>query len=193
MIIGIYGGSFDPVHSGHAMVANFIAQCGIVDKVWMMVNKRNPLKSNKTTAPDINRLEMVRKVAEICNNVEVTDIELDLPSPSYTYDTLCELKKRYPDHTFRIIIGSDSYYSLDKWRNHDKIVKEFGLIVYPRPGYPLSETEPANVTFLTGAPEFGISSSLIREYVMSGWNINFFVPVEIADYITFHKLYLNGQ
>ena len=189
MLIGIYGGSFDPIHTGHAIVANFVSQCNVVDEVWLMVNRRNPMKPESSETSDIDRLKMASLVSNGCRNVKVTDVELHLPSPSYTYDTLKVLKNKFPDHSFRIIIGSDSFASLPKWKNSDKLINEFGFIVYPRPGYPLPEKEPTGFTFLNGAPEFGISSSLIREYIKSGWNIDYFVPNEIADYINKNKLY----
>ena len=189
MNIGIYGGSFDPIHTGHAMVANFVAQCNVVEEVWIMVSRRNPLKEQGTVASDKDRLQMAHLVAKGCRNVKVTDIEMSMPIPSYTYDTFTELKKKYPEHKFKIIIGSDSLSNFHNWKNSDRIQKEFGLIVYPRPGYPLPQDEPDNVTFLNGAPEFGISSSLIREYASSGWNINYFVPLSVSEYIKTHNLY----
>ena len=189
MTIGIYGGSFDPIHTGHAIVANFVAQCNVVDEVWLMVNRRNPLKKNGTIASDSDRLEMASLVAEECCNVIVSDIELRLPTPSYTYDTLKTLKETIPDNSYMLIIGSDSLEGFHNWKNSDKIIKEFGIIVYPRPGYPLPEKEPAGFTFLNGAPEFNISSTLIREYIKDGWNVNFFLPVSVSEFIEKKKLY----
>lgn len=189
MTIGIYGGSFDPIHTGHAIVANFVAQCNIVDEVWIMVSRRNPLKEHESFAPDKDRLKMAALIADKCKKVRVTDIEMSLPIPSYTYDTLLELKKHYPTDNFKIIIGSDSLENLHNWKNSDKIQREFGVIVYPRPGYPMCGQEPEGITFLNGAPEFGVSSSLIREYIKSGWNINYFVPLEVSEYIKKNKLY----
>ena len=190
MTIGIYGGSFDPIHTGHAMVANFVAQCNVVDEVWIMVSRRNPLKEHSSFSSETHRLKMAELVAEKCDKVRVTDIEMSLPVPSYTYETLLELKNRYPAHKFKIIIGSDSLQNFHNWRNSDKIQKEFGVIVYPRPGYALEGMEPNGMTFLNGAPEFGVSSSLIREYIASDWNINYFVPVAISEYIKAHNLYI---
>lgn len=189
MTIGIYGGSFDPIHTGHAMVANFISQCNVVDEVWIMVSRRNPLKTHPAIANDMQRLEMARIVARDCKNVKVCNIEMSMPVPSFTYDTLRELKRRYPQHDFKIIIGSDSFLNFSRWKNAESIQKEFGLVVYPRPNYPLPATEPEGMTFINGAPEFSISSTLIREYVRDGWNINYFVPVGVSEYITTHKLY----
>lgn len=189
MTIGIYGGSFDPIHTGHAMVANFVSQCNAVDEVWLMVSRRNPMKKNETVASDEERLQMAALVAENCKNVRVSDFEMTLPSPSYTYDTLTALKIRYPEHSFRLIIGSDSFEIFHQWRNYDKIVSEFGVIVYPRPGFPLSFKQPDGFLFLNGAPEFSISSTLIREYIKDGWNVNYFVPLKVAEFIEKKKIY----
>ena len=190
MKIGIYGGSFDPIHTGHAIVANFVAQCGFVDEVWIMVSRRNPLKSNDTFATDAERLKMAELTAKNCKNVKVSDFEMSLPSPSYTYDTLTCLRNKYPEHQFFLIIGSDNYENFKNWRNHDKIMSEFGLIIYPRPEFHL-ETQPDNTVYLSGAPEFTVSSTLIREYVKDGWDINFFVPVEVARFIKEKQLYIS--
>lgn len=189
MTIGIYGGSFDPIHTGHAMVANFVSQCNIVDEVWIMVNRKNPIKKHDTIATEEQRLAMAELIAKKCAKVKVTDIEMKMASPSYTIDTLRKLKEQNPEHDYRIIIGSDSLEKFHLWKESDKILKEFGVIVYPRPGYPLSGKEKEGMIYLTGAPEFGISSSLIREYLTSGWNINFFVPLCVSEYITKNKLY----
>ena len=189
MTVGLYGGSFDPIHTGHAVVANFVAQCNVVDEVWLMVSRKNPLKSHSTFASDVDRLEMASQVAEKCEKVKVTDIEMTLPTPSYTIDTLKILKEKYPEHTFKIIIGSDSLENFSRWKDADVIIREFGVIIYPRPGYPLEGEEPEGMTYLNGAPEFSISSSLIREYVKSGWNINYFVPLSVSEYIEKHRLY----
>ena len=190
MRIGIYGGSFDPIHTGHAIVANFVSQCGVVDEVWLMVSRRNPLKTRDAAASEDQRLAMANLVAGKCRKVSVTDIELQLPSPSYSYDTLLALKEKYPDKEFSLIIGSDSLENFSNWKNYIKIQKEFGVIVYPRPGYPLEGEEPVGMKFLTGAPEFSISSTLIREYIRDGWNYNYFVPTEVAAYIREHNLYV---
>lgn len=189
MIVGIYGGSFDPIHTGHSIVANFMSQCNEVDEVWLMVNRKNPLKSHGVFASDEDRLAMASLVAKKCRNVKVCDIEMKLPTPSFTYDALCELKRIFPQHSFKLIIGSDSLENFNNWKESDKIIREFGLLVYPRPGYPLKGEEPSGIVYINGAPEFSISSSLIREYIKSGWNINFFVAPAVSEYIATHKLY----
>ncbi len=189
MTIGIYSGSFDPIHTGHAMVANYVGQTGIVDEVWLMVSRRNPLKVSLTPEDDHHRLDMVGLVAENCLNVKASDFELSLPAPSYTYVTLCKLREKYPEHRFKLIVGGDNWQHLGRWRDADKIIKEFGLIIYPRPGYPLPEVPPKGVEVLTFGPTAHVSSSFIRSLLAKNGNINFFVPIPVANYIKEHNLY----
>ena len=193
MRIGVFGGSFDPIHNGHAILANFTSQCGIVDEVWLMVSRKNPLKDKETQASEIQRLEMAEMVAMECKNVKISDFEMTMPSPSFTIDTLNALKEKYPEHQFVWIIGSDSLKNFSNWKNSEEIKNKYGLIVYPRPGYPLIGREPDGMTYLNGAPEFSISSTLIREYVADGWNINYFVPLKVGRYISKNNLYKNGN
>lgn len=188
MKTGILGGSFDPLHTGHAILANYVAQTGVVDEVWLMISRRNPLKG-ETEATESQRVRMAEIAAEKMKNVKVSDFELYMPSPSYTYDTLLALKKKYPDREFCIIIGSDSLAGFGKWRNSEKILKEFGALVYPRPGYPLPDSTPEGVKFLSEVPVSGLSSTFIREKIREGWNIDFFVPAGVAEYIRENNLY----
>lgn len=189
MRIGVYSGSFDPVHTGHAIVANYVAQSGLVDEVWMMVSRLNPLKEGKRPSSDAHRLEMVEIVAGKCRNVRASDFELSLPLPSYTYVTLRELKRTYPDHDFVLIVGSDNWLNIHEWRNPDEIIREFGMIIYPRPGYEISGALPRGVRLLRDAPLSLISSTFVRDAAEKGMNLNFFVPCAVADLIKTHSLY----
>lgn len=189
MKIGIYSGSFDPVHTGHAMVASYVAQWGGVDEVWMLVSRQNPLKDGRLPAADSHRLEMVRMVAGKISGVRASDFELSLPLPSYTYVTLQRLKAAFPQHDFSLVVGSDNWDVFNKWRDSDRIISEFGVIIYPRPGYETPPGFPENVEVLQDAPQVMMSSSFIRKAVAEGRDINFFVPCEVADYIESHKLY----
>jgi nicotinate-nucleotide adenylyltransferase len=190
MRIGIYSGSFDPIHCGHAMVANYASQWGGVDEVWLMVSRLNPLKKDGCPpAADAHRLRMAQMVAEECNGVKASDFELELPEPSYTYVTLKKLQERYPEHSFVLIIGSDNWVNLGRWRDAGKIIREFGLLIYPRPGFETPHTPPPGVTVLGDGPTAHISSSFVRQAIGDGANINFFVPVRVAEYITTHNLY----
>lgn len=188
MKIGVFGGSFDPIHTGHAILANYIAQSGLVDELWLMVTRRNPLK-DKTFASEQDRFEMARIVSDSCEKVKASDFEFHLSMPSYTYKTLEGLKEKFPENQFKIIIGSDSLLTFNKWRNYENIVREFEIIVYPRPHFPLPEKEPDNFTFLKEVPLNGLSSSFVRECVKKGWNIEFFVPEKVREYIIQKKLY----
>lgn len=190
MKVGIYSGSFDPIHTGHAMVANYCAQWGGVDEVWLLVSRLNPLKEGAEPTDGHHRLRMAELVAESCRGVKASGFELTLPLPSYTYVTLCRLRERYPADDFTLIIGSDNWANFGRWRDAHRIIKEFGLIIYPRPGFDVPDAPPAGVEVLGNGPTAFISSTFVREAVADARNINFFVPPAVADYIYRHGLYL---
>lgn len=187
--IGVYCGSFDPIHTGHAMVANYVSQWGNVDEVWLMVSRLNPLKEGKKPADDHHRMAMARLVAEGCRKVTASEFEMHLPLPSYTYFTLCRLREKYPGHKFKLIIGSDNWIEFQRWRDSEKIIREFGLIIYPRPGYDVSDLPDDGVVLLDDGPTSFISSTFIRNAVAAGKDINYFVPSPVASYIKEHRLY----
>lgn len=189
MKIGIFSGSFDPIHIGHAILANYVLQWADLDEVWMMVSRRNPLKNN-TVASDKERLDMVRIVSEECSGLKASDFEFSLPTPSFTYNTLSELRTRYPDYSFYLIIGSDNFVIFDKWKDYHKILEEFKIIVYPRPGYSVDESKVSkNVIVLKDAPQLIMSSTFIREALKKGKRLNFFLPEKVSNYIDNKKLY----
>lgn len=190
MVIGIFGGSFNPIHTGHAIIAEHTSRFGGVDEVWLMVSPRNPLKPDITLAPESDRLAMASIVAGECERVKASDFEFSLPLPSYTYRTLCSLRDQFPQHEFRLIIGSDNLSIFDKWKDSEKIVEEFGLIVYPRPGYDCPEAENmSNVVWLKSCPQVLVSSTYIRELLADGQKITFLVPEKVEDYIKKNNLY----
>lgn len=188
-VTALYGGTFDPPHAGHAIVACYTAQWGGVDEVWMSVSPLNPLKAGTRPAPDQARLAMVRAVAARGRGVEATDFEFTLPVPSYTYTTLCALRDAYPDRDFRLLIGSDNWTEFGRWRDPDKIRTEFGIIVYPRPGHPRPEALPEGVAWLDDAPQVVMSSTFVRDAVAAGRDVNHFAPPEVVDMIERLKLY----
>ncbi len=194
--IGVYCGSFDPIHTGHAMVANFVSQWGGVDEVWLMASRLNPLKEGRRPADDHHRLAMTALVAKGCRHVIASDFEMHLPLPSYTYVTLCRLREMHPDHRFRLIIGSDNWISFKRWRDWEKIIEEFGLLIYPRPGYGVDPKDVGSagwnhdrVEVLKEGPTSFISSTFIREAIAEGKDINYFVPPAVAAYIEKNRLY----
>ena len=189
MKIAIYSGSFDPIHTGHAMVANYAAQWGGVDEVWLMVSRRNPLKTDREPTDDNHRLAMAGIVAGKCKGVRVSDFEMHLPYPSYTYVTLCRLREEWPMHDFTLIIGSDNWIEFPRWRDYDKIIEEFGLLIYPRPGWEISGNLPSGVRVLEEGPTAFISSTFVRGAIAEGRDVDYFVPTEVATYIKEHGLY----
>lgn len=168
MKVGIFGGSFDPIHMGHVNLAKYVLSHTDLDEVWLMVSPRNPLKDHGPVATDEQRLAMARLAVEDIPGIKVSDFEFSLPIPSYTYLTLTRLREAYPDIDFRLIIGGDNWADFDRWRNPEEILTEFGVIVYPRPGENLkipshnSQCTSHNVTLLEGAPKMPISSTQIR-------------------------------
>ena len=186
----IFGGSFDPIHTGHAMVANYVAQSGIVDEVWLMPGRINPLKAGTAPASDAHRLAMCRLVAEDCAETNVCDAEMSLPAPSYTVNTMRHLVAQYPDRRFSLLIGSDNWLCFDQWHEHDWLLSNFEIIVYPRPGYNIDpQSMPAGVTILQAAPMALISSTFVRDGFAAGRNMNFFIPAKVLNYINKHQIY----
>lgn len=188
--IAVFGGSFDPVHSGHAALANLIAQEPDIDRVIMMVSPANPLKTGMRFASDSDRLEMVSRVASTLRNVEVGDLELVLPRPSYSINTLDELRRRNPQNDYLLVIGADNWLLFNKWKDSGRIIREYGLLIYPRPGYDVDPgTLPENVRFLNDYPTFGLSSTMIRERIRKGCDVTYLIPPVAARYISDNRLY----
>lgn len=188
-MIGIYGGTFDPIHTGHAIVASYAAQWGGFDQVWLMVSPKNPLKSAGASAGDSDRLAMARLVAGRIDKVEASDFEFGLEKPLYTSRTLRALSERYPQHRFRLIIGSDNWEIFSRWRDPEEIIDRYGVTVYPRPGYPRPLELPQGVDWLDNAPQSLISSTFLRQAMADGKQIDYLVPECVADYIRDNRLY----
>lgn len=184
------GGSFNPVHIGHILLADYIAQFTDIDKVWLMLSPQNPLKrDNPAAVSDRHRLEMLAMACLTSPRLEPTDIELSMPRPSYTIDSLTRLQSLHPDCRFRLIIGSDNWQVFDRWRCHEEIIRRFSPIIYPRPG---SEIEPADLpadVSLVDAPTFDISSTFIRNAIAAGHDMDLFLPAGVGPYINQHNLY----
>lgn len=188
-VIGILGGSFNPVHSGHMMIASYLAQWGYVDQVWLTLSPRNPLKEKpEELLPDLKRLTMLNLAIKGASKLDICDIELTMPTPTYTIDTLDVLAKRYPAKKFKLIIGSDNWMIFDKWRAAARILSDYGVIVYPRPGYPIKERMVDGME-VVNAPTVNISSSFIRNAVAKGRDVSYFLPQGVYKYIVDHKLY----
>jgi nicotinate-nucleotide adenylyltransferase len=192
MKIGIFGGSFDPIHIGHLMLANYCVQFAALDQVWLMVSPCNPLKQNSRKASQEDRLKMCKLAVANSDNILASDFEFSLPRPSYTYKTLKALKEKYPEHEFFLIIGADNWLIFDQWRDTDKITEEFHVIIYPRPGYTIYEDNlPENVSIIKdeNAPLALISSTFIRNSFAKGYNSHFCTPEAVEDYIIKNRIY----
>ncbi len=188
--IGIFGGSFNPVHYGHLMVATYLVSWTGLDEVWLTLSPQNPLKPDRTGADENQCLAMLSLATDGSTGLHVCDVELTMPRPSYTIDTLRHLAATRPDCEFTLIIGADNWRIFDRWRDADSIISDFGVMIYPRPDYPVdADSLPAGVT-LADAPVCSLSSTFIRESLNSGHLVEHMVPPEVLNYIKQHKLYI---
>ena len=188
----LYFGSFNPVHAGHMMLASYLSQWGYVDEVWLTLSPRNPLKEPGDLLPDMKRLSMLNIAVKGATKIDICDIELTMPKPSYTINTLELLRERYPDYKFKLIIGSDNWRIFDQWRDAQRILDEFGVIVYLRPGYPVEQRHIVGLE-VVDAPMMNVSSTFIRDAIARGRNMNYFLPAGVYKYIIDHKLYQNRK
>lgn len=182
MKIGLYFGSFNPIHVGHLIIASFVANNTDVEQVWVVVTPQNPFKTAHSLLNEYHRLHLVQLAVEDDPQLKWTDIEFKLPRPSYTIDTLTYLSEKYPQHYFSVIIGSDSYNNLHKWKNADVIVRDFQVYVYQRPGF-IFKPDAQNNTHFLNAPLLDISSTLIRETIKKGKSIRYLVPDKVLNEI----------
>ena len=185
----IFPGSFDPVHQGHIRLAAHVANLPQVREVWLLPSRRNPLKSHDVIAGDADRLAMLRLAADGIPGLQVSDLELTLPFPSYSVTTLEELRRRHPDRQFRLLIGSDNWADFRRWRSPEKILRDFGLLIYPRPGHDVKDALAPTVTLLHDTPLFPFSSTEVRTLISSGSSTREILDARVARYITYHHLY----
>lgn len=188
MNIGLYFGSFNPVHIGHLIIANHILNETEIKKIWFIVSPQNPLKQSKTLLNEFDRLHLVRLAVQDDNRIKCSDIEFNLLKPSYTTNTLAFLAEKYPEHKFSVIMGSDSYQNLDKWKNFETIVSNYPIYIYKREGFEINkkfDREP----IILNAPIIQISASQIREYIKLGKSIRYLVPEIVREEIETRKFY----
>ena len=188
MNIGLYFGSFNPIHIGHLIIANHVLNETAISKVWFIVSPQNPFKESKTLLNEFDRLHLVRLATQDDNRIKTSDIEFSLPKPSYTANTLAFLSEKNPEHKFSLIMGSDSYQNLDKWKNFEAIVKNYSIYVYEREGHEIKNTF-ANPPVVLNAPIIQISASQIRENIKSGKSIRYLVPEIVREEIETRKFY----
>jgi nicotinate-nucleotide adenylyltransferase len=183
MKVGLYFGSFNPIHIGHLAIANYMVAFTDIDQLWFMVSPQNPLKQQATLLADHHRYEMVYRAVEEFPEFRASNFEFSLPKPSYTINTLTHLKEKYPTFEFVLIMGSDSLESLSKWKNYEQILDQFEIFVYPRPYNSGGEfISHPKVTFVQ-APLMEISASFIRDSIKLGKNIKAFLPTKVWEYL----------
>jgi len=188
MTVGLYFGSFNPIHIGHLIVANHVLNETNIEKIWFIVSPQNPLKESKSLLNEFDRLHLVRLATQDDNRMKCSDIEFTLPKPSYTTKTLAFLSEKYPEHKFSIIMGSDSYQNFDKWKNFEAIISNYSIYVYKREGHEINKTF-SNPPFILNAPIIQISASQIRENIKAGKSIRYLVPEIVREEIETRKFY----
>lgn len=179
--IGIYSGSFNPVHIGHLALANYLCEFEGVDEVWFLVTPHNPLKEQGELLDDELRLRLVQLAVEGYPRFRASDFEFHLPRPSYSIHTLEALRRSYPETEFTLIIGSDNWLCFDRWFEAMRIVSEFGLLIYPRPGFEVDETMLPPHVRMVHAPCIEVSSTFVRQALRQGKDVRFFLPAKVYD------------
>lgn len=189
MNIGLYFGSFNPIHVGHLVIANVMVEKAGLDQVWFVVSPQNPFKSNGSLAHEFDRLDMVRAAIHDNYKFQVSDAEFQMPKPSYTVDTMAVLTDKYPQHQFQLIIGEDNLAGFKKWKNYQAILDFYGLCVYPRPDSQPSELRTHPSIQMIDAPLLNISATFIRDCIRQGQSIKYLVPDSVIEIIESRKLY----
>src|ERR1700760_710153 len=189
MKIGLLFGSFNPVHIGHLIIANYMANYTDLDKVWLVVSPQNPLKKYGDLINTYDRLEKAKPATQKADNLSVSDVELKLPQPSDTIDTLVHLQEKYPQHEFAIIMGSDNLVTLHKWKNFKLILRDYKIYVYPRPGYENAEYASHPSVTITMTPMMELSATFIRKALSEKKDVRYFVPDKVLHFIESKSLY----
>lgn len=190
MNIAIFSGSFNPIHTGHLILANYVSQFTSVDEIWFLTSPCNPFKEDDFLLDENIRYEMVQLALQDYPRFRASNFEFTLPKPSYTIHTLLALKAAYPGHTFSLVIGSDNWTEFEKWRNYDKILENFNIKIYPRLGYRIFiPTRYKNRVEALDAPIVEISSTFIRDSISEGKDMKAFLPETVYRFIADKGLY----
>lgn len=190
--IGLFFGSFNPIHIGHLILANYILEYSDMDELWFVVSPQNPFKDKKTLLSDHNRLDMVERAIKNYPKMRASNIEFSMPKPSYTIDTLTYLKEKYPDYSFALIMGEDNLKSLHKWKNSDLLINNHQIIVYPRvfenDDKKSEYVQHKNISLIQ-APIIELSATEIRTMIKSGKNVRPMLPPEVLEYLDGSSFY----
>lgn len=188
--IGLFFGSFNPIHMGHMIIANLVKETTSVEEIWFIVSPQNPFKKNKNLLHEFDRLDLVNSAISGDYKFKASDVEFNMPKPSYTIDTLAVLREKHPDKKFKLIIGEDNLAAFPKWKNHSEIIDQFGLIVYPRPNAEKSDLINNNNVVFIEAPEIDISATLIRKLIRENKSVKYLVPETVEAKIRKEGYYL---
>jgi nicotinate-nucleotide adenylyltransferase len=188
--IGLFFGSFNPVHIGHLIIANIMVETTDLKKVWMVVSPQNPFKPSKGLLHEFDRFDMVRAAVHDHYKIEASDIEFHLPKPSYTIHTLVHLTEKHPDKEFKVIMGEDNLINFAKWKNYQRILEDYGLYVYPRPEAQPSELKSHPNVKIVDAPMMDISATFIRKCVRNHQSVRYLVPDAVEEMIRTKGFYL---
>lgn len=186
---GLFFGSFNPIHIGHLILAEYFATQTELDDVWLIVTPQNPLKKKDSLLDQYLRLDLVNRSIADNDRLRASDIEFQLPKPSYTIHTLIHLEEKFPDRSFSLIMGEDNLVSLPRWKNYHELIRRFEIWVYPRVGQNQTELASHPNIHLVQAPVIEISSTQIRENLRAGKSVRYLLPEKIHDYILKEQLY----
>jgi nicotinate-nucleotide adenylyltransferase len=189
MKVGLFFGSFNPIHTGHMIIANIMAETTDLDKVWFIVTPQNPLKPSKGLLHDFDRYDMVRAAVYENYKLSVSDVEFHLPKPNYTIHTLVHLSEKHPDKEFKVIIGEDNLATFTKWKSYERIIEDYGLYVYPRPNVTNSELKRHPNVRMVEAPMMDISATFIRTCIRKDQSVRYLVPDAVEAIIRSKKFY----
>jgi nicotinate-nucleotide adenylyltransferase len=191
MNVGLYFGSFNPVHNGHLEIAMYVLETNLCSEVWFVVSPQNPLKDIREIISEEDRMNMLELAIQKFPEMKICDVEFSMPRPSYTIDTLDKLQMMYPDHVFSIIMGMDNLVVFRKWKSWEDILIRHRLLVYPRQKNTEPELTHPNIHVMTNAPLIDMSSSMIRQKIAAGQPVRNYLDPEVIGYIREHGLYVN--
>ena len=188
MNVGLYFGSFNPIHIGHLIIASHIINNTDLSELWFVISPQNPFKNKTALLNENHRLRLVKTAIEGEQHLRASNVEFKLPRPSYTIDTLTYLSEKFQNNKFSIIMGSDSFQNLEKWKNYESLVSNYPIYIYKRPGFEIVKKKIADIIFLE-APLLEISSTHIRELIKKGKSIRYLVPDSVKEEIELNNYY----